>query len=350
MGSLLRSITKNCLIKLTAALAAAVFLTAGCTVSDGPAAEEEQNTAAQAGPADTVIEYRTIVCEGIKDTYKLVFMSDLHIIAKEDTSAGMPASDDAGGRYIDPGAQQTVDSRYEAFAAGGLSSAEYWEELASGLDDLEADAVLLGGDMIDFCTPNALRILSYGLRMISAPVMYVRADHDTGIWYSEGSETEEDAEKWQDELADNGDVLLLQLPELWIIGINNSTEQISADALYWVQYYLSECRNRDIPAVILTHVPFQPETDTGLAAACGQSPDGRNLFWGPDGYHFPDSNTSDLLSLLYADDSPAAAVFAGHLHFGYEGPLADNAVYTMQYIGEPAFAHRITVFTITGKN
>ena len=345
MTGQVRYMIRNCLVKLTAALAAAVFVTAGCTDAAGIQETADGNAAAEAQLPSASVINRTIACDGLKDTYKLVFISDLHIIAEEDTSA----SEAPGSRYIDPAAQETVDSRYEAFEAGGLSSAAYWPELVSGLNSLEADAVLLGGDMVDFCTPNALRVLSEGIGMISAPVMYVRADHDTGTWYSEGSVTAEDVKQWQDEVADNSDVLLIQLPELWIIGYNNSTSQISADALYWVQYYLSECRDRGIPAIFLTHVPFQPETDLGLAGACRQSPDGRNLFWGPDGYHYPDSNTADLIDLLYADDSPVAAVLAGHLHFGYEGPLADNAVHTMQYIGEPAFAHKITVFTITGK-
>ncbi len=345
MAEPIRHMIRNCLVKLTAALAAAVFLTAGCAGAAGSQEAADGDAAAKTQLPSASVLSRTIVCDGIKDTYKLVFISDLHIIAEEDTSAAGTAD----SSFIDPDAQETVDERYKAFGADGISSAAYWPELASGLNSLEADAVLLGGDMVDFCTPNALRVLSEGIRMIDAPVMYVRADHDTGTWYSEGSGTEEDVKQWQDEVADNSDVLLLQLPELWIIGFNNSTSQISADALYWVQYYLSECRDRGIPAIFLTHVPFQPETDRGLAGACGQSPDGRNLFWGPDGYHYPDSNTADLIDLLYADDSPVAAVLAGHLHFGYEGPLAENAVHTMQYINEPAFAHKITVFTITGK-
>ena len=308
--------------------------------------EAPEGPAAADSAAGTEIIEKTIECEGLKEPVRLVFISDLHLIAAEDLSGGTAA---AGLFAVDPASQETVDQRYRFFMRDGMSPEEYWPQLAAEADALEADAVLLGADMLDFCTPEAIGALTDGISRIRTPLMYVRADHDTGLWYCGGGAGEEDASALQDTVADNRDIMVLELPGLKVIGINNSTSQISADALFWLGHELSVCREEKMPAVILTHVPFRPEKDTGLAAASEKAWDGRRLYWGADASHVPDSNTAELLELLYAEDSPVIAVLAGHLHFGYEGELADNAVHTMQYVCEPAFAHRITVFTIQGK-
>ncbi len=335
-----------------AVLAASILLLmlclAGCAktgAGNGTAVPQAPEGTAAAGiAAGTEIIEKVIECEGIKEPVRLVFISDLHLIAAADLSGGAADSLFA----VDQASQETVDQRYQFFMRDGMSPEEYWPQLAAEADALEANAVLLGADMLDFCTPEAIGALTDGISRIQTPLMYVRADHDTGLWYCGGGAGEEDAAALQDTVADNRDIMVLELPGLKVIGINNSTSQISADALFWLGHELSVCREEKMPAVILTHVPFKPEKDTGLAAASEKAWDGRRLYWGADASHVPDSNTAELLDLLYAEDSPVIAVLAGHLHFGYEGELADNAAHTMQYVCEPAFAHRITVFTIQG--
>lgn len=323
--------------------------TSAAVQEQGSAAPEEEKPGVVTGqglPADTQVIEKTIVCDGLEEPVRLAFVSDLHLIAREDVSEG-DASE--GPFAIDPASRETIARRDQFFARGGMTAEEYWAQLAPQLDTLDADAVLLGADMLDFITPAAAASLQEGLEKIRTPMLYVRADHDTGLWYCGGAASEEDAAALQDTLADNRDIMVLELSGLKVIGINNSTSQISADALYWLGYELSVCRDEGTPAVILTHVPFAPQKDTGLAKASEEAWDGRRLYWGQDAWHVPDSNTAEILELLYAEDSPVIAVLSGHLHFGYEGELADNAVHTVQYVCEPAFEHRITVFTIQGK-
>lgn len=56
------------------------------------------------------------------------------------------------------------------------------------------DGVILNGDMIDFFSEANLNYLMTDLKRIKAPVMYNRADHDLGIWYSD-TYTDEDVQQ-----------------------------------------------------------------------------------------------------------------------------------------------------------
>ena len=209
---------------LTAMLLPAALCFAGCTDTGNtanesgasaavqvqePAAAQEATpmTASDQGlPADTQVIGKTIVCEGLEKTVRLAFISDLHLIAKEDVSEG-DASE--GPFAIDPASRETIARRDQFFARGGMTAEEYWAQLAPQLDTLEADAVLLGGDMMDFITPAAAASLQEGLEKIRTPMLYVRADHDTGLWYCGGAASEEDAAALQDTLADNRDIMVL---------------------------------------------------------------------------------------------------------------------------------------------
>ena len=55
---------------------------------------------------------------------------------------------------------ETVAQRKELFqSADGTDSADMWSEMAGMLDGLDADAILLAGDMVDFASEGTLACL-----------------------------------------------------------------------------------------------------------------------------------------------------------------------------------------------
>ena len=68
------------------------------------------------------------------------------------------------------------------------------------------------------------------LKRIKAPVMYNRADHDLGIWYSD-TYTDEDVQQKEKESWDMEEVMVQDFGEFLVVGINNNTSQLSEAGL-----------------------------------------------------------------------------------------------------------------------
>ena len=279
------------------------------------------------------ITEKTITVPGLEKDYRLLFLSDLHIIAPDDPDVNDEKKEEVAAR------------RDTLFVREGVLSAALWEEIAPALDNFDADLILLGGDLVDYCSFANIDILKKGLDRIETPLIYVRADHDTETWYTDAHMTKEDSLKLHDSLKDlgasNDDIIVHDLEGLRVIGINNSTSFFTPGGAADFNALLSE----NIPTVVVTHVPLKPLEDTGLSELSKQAWQDRALLWGNDCYHVPDALTAEAYARLYRDDSPAFLLLSGHLHFPYEGPLSKSAT---QIVNAPAYEGHITLITVTG--
>lgn len=276
------------------------------------------------------LEEVVVTIPGLTQEYHFLFLSDLHIIVEDERISNEDI--------------ETVHSRllwssvYE-----GKSAADYWGELMEILDSCNADAILLGGDMIDFCSPSNVACLKEGLDNTSTPYMYVRADHDYKPYYCEDI-TEEECDQLHEGIDGDREVQLLELPEVCIVGLGNSTSPLSESALKTMKNMFAKGKT----VILLTHVPYDSEASSDLKEASKQAWQGRSLVWGRgDSYYKTDENTSEFLDILYAKDSPVKEILSGHLHFTWDGNLTENI---HQHVFSPAFQKQVGVITVKGTN
>ena len=281
-------------------------------------------------PDDTLSEdYNRISVSvpGLKRTYRLVYISDLHII--NDITD------------VDEEHRGTVRQRKESMInKDGQTAMEYWPNLVEQINSCHPDMVLLGGDMIDYMSSSNVACLNNGLRQIKAPVMYVRADHDYAKWYDREL-TSETIDTLSQSIDSNNEIMIQTLDEITILGINNNTSQISADALETLNTFFADNTK---PVILLTHVPFSSEQDPKLREESKEVWQNRDLTWGKDCYYVPNQNTSLAINAITAPENHVAAVLSGHLHFFHTGKLTDNIT---QYIFPPAYNSGFTVITLS---
>lgn len=128
---------------------------------------------------------KVIEIPGLKSQYKLIVVNDQHIIVPD-------------GDYISEKSEE-IEQRVAMFSnSDGKTSQETWPEMVDAINAENPDGVILNGDMIDFFSEANLNCLMTDLKRIKAPVMYNRADHDLGIWYSD-TYTDEDVQQKEKE-------------------------------------------------------------------------------------------------------------------------------------------------------
>jgi len=274
-------------------------------------------------PSDIYIDTVSIDLPGVEKQYDLLFISDMHILTVDETVTE---------EHI-----PTAGNRYENMfrSPSGDYSPDMWKKISAVIDTLQADAVVFGGDMMDFVSPNNVALLKEGLVQVQTPYMYLRADHDLGTWYSGFQITAEDALTLHAEICDYSDMYVMDLGEFYVLGWNNSTSQLTEAGLLTA----TEIWDDGKPIILATHVPIISVTDSSLAeAAASADPQGRVKLWGDECLYQPNENTSIFLNMLYEPQSPVKVVLSGHLHFKHTAPLTDQ---TYEYVFAPAFAGNI---------
>ncbi len=257
---------------------------------------------------------------------QLVFLSDLHLLLPDDA---------VGENYV-----STVSDRYESMFvnAEGERAADLWPELSAAVNELNADSVWLGGDMIDYCSETNADILREGLQNIQMPYFYLRADHDLAKWYSD-TLTSKEAREISETISPYEDVFVEEFDDFIILGWNNSTSQMSEAGLETAKDAFANNK----PILLMTHVPLDSIVTDALYEASCEHWDDRALLWGENCYYEPNEVTAQFLDMVYADSSPVRAVFSGHLHFELEVPLTENCT---EYVCAPAFEGNVARISV----
>lgn len=281
-------------------------------------------------PSNLTIDEETIPIEGLQNDYQLCFINDLHIIAPDDE--------------VSTENQETVRQRYEEVfkTSTGEHSSELWNKMPAKINELNPDYVILGADMVDYVSKANIEALKNGMEQINQEIMYLRADHDYGRNYNPQL-TQDDINQLEKSIDENSEIFCKDLGEILIVGINNSTSQISENALK----KLKEIFAKEKPIILATHVPFNSKVDNTLAEKSKKVWQDRNLTWDQSGtFYTADKNTKEFLNLLYAENSPVKAVLAGHLHFKHTGKINENIT---QYVFDASYQGKIGILHIVGK-
>lgn len=269
---------------------------------------------------------------GLEQEHAILALNDVHTFLMDDT--------------VTEANRQTVQERYYGMFlnATGIHSVDMWNGLSSILDSYEADGIVFIGDMIDYSSQTNASVLAAGLENIETPYIYLRADHDLGVWYTEGGLSAEDAEEISSGIATWQDVYVVDYDDFYLVGWNNSTCQLSVEGLNQMKAIFDEAKEKQKPIILATHVPLNSTVDHGLEqAARDADPQGRAKLWGEGCLYQPNETTQEFLDMVLVEDSPVAAVFAGHLHFKYTVPLNENIT---EYVLDKSYGGNIGVIRV----
>lgn len=308
----------------------------------------EQSDAWIPDPADledfefpVLIEKLTIHVPGMQGEKHLLYLSDLHLIT---------VSDQIADDQLD-----TVKSREEWSSFEGVTAAESWPMWVEYLNLYTPDAVLFGGDMIDFASRSNVEAFGKSLENLAHPYLYVRADHDLAPSYLEGV-FESESIGYQREIAPYDDIMIMEFDEFFIAGWNNSTAQMTAPGLEKMKSLVERAKNEGKAIILLTHVPIKPlgenleaqSSSTAQAHLVQKSKEAwgdRVLLWGEGCMYQPNELTTEFLNLIYADDTPFVEILCGHLHFTWDGYVTEKV---HQHIFNAALGRNLGIVFVKG--
>lgn len=238
----------------------------------------------------------------------------------------------------------------------GTPSADNFDYFISYANEAEVDAVLFGGDIIDFASEQNLMTLSKKLDELKVPYIYTYGNHDSYLpWENRFDDTNR---QFLHLFKDNDcEFQCMELDGVSIVSIRNyqadGTANISKEALE----QFKEVYEKDLPIVLMLHVPVFTDCSHGLVKA---ATDGKgDLFRSYDagdfgtvyqsrlmgyncGYELTEE-TKAFLDLIEDKNSPVQLVLAGHLHEGWSGNITDT---TMEYVVDGAFNNKGIILTI----
>lgn len=273
-----------------------------------------------------------ITVPGMEDACTLWWISDMHIVSRDDPGVSDEHKEEAR-------------ERYEMFQSpSGRPACETWELLSDQIDSGGADYVVFGGDMMDYVSEENLIRLKEGLQDLKTPWMYLRADHDYGRWFGEMRLKKMRA--LHRSIAPQNHLWAERFDEFTLAGLDNTTSAPDAET---VEEFRALCAEGN-PVILCTHVPFDTGSgDTDLLKSLSREGWGdRVLCWGDgDAYDTSSGGTmKEILEIICAPDSPVVAVLAGHLHLTWDGALTDTC---KGHVFSAAYEDKIGVITVSGE-
>lgn len=271
-----------------------------------------------------------LVIEGLQKEYELLFLTDTHII--------VPSEEDDGQ------VRENALSREPMFYDGaGVSSAEQFPEWIDYANEKEVDAVLFGGDVIDYPSQANINYLGENLSRLEMPYLYTLGNHDwTYPWeYMTETAREDYIPLLNPMVKDNGTLQVLDMEEFIVVSVDNSSNQVSKEALEEYRKVLEMGK----PVIVLAHVPFMTQSVLGRAREVWDSPVVIGV--GNYGGIYPSEESVAFVEATTAQDSPVVAVLAGHVHF-YDKDYIDGEKPVIQIVGNAGFVRSGIVLHITG--
>lgn len=273
----------------------------------------------------------TIIVEGLTQEYDLLFLTDTHmVVSTSDDTEQIAANAAARG-------PQFVDGE------GVASALQFpaWMEYAA---EQQADAVLLGGDIIDFPSTGLIEHLHKNLNTLEMPYIYTPGNHDwTYPWeYMTEKGKAEYLPLLEPMMQGNTAIQRLDVGELTIVAVDNSAGQVNAAALDTYQEILAEGR----PTIVLVHVPFLTQSVLTKAREAWSS----SVVIGGGNYGgiYPEKESIAFVELTTAENSPVVAVLAGHVHF-YDKDYIDGEKQVLQLVGDGGYKRRGMMLHISNK-
>ena len=266
---------------------------------------------------------------GISKDYEILFLTDTHITIPADSDSEQEHA------YCEERLQHfTTDSGY---VASELFTA--WMEYANGAG---LDGVLLGGDIIDCPTAANMQYLDASLNSLEIPYLYTPGNHDWTFPWEYMTETGSSTylARLSPYMNNNTAIHTLEYDDFIVVAVDNSNNQIHPNALDEYKNILTQGK----PVIVMLHVPFY--TDELFAKASPVWGGSVVLGGGVHGGIYPNEVSAEFLALTTADDSPVAAVLAGHVHLADRSNLS-NTPEIPQITGDAGYKAKSILLRIT---
>ena len=252
------------------------------------------------------LQNEEVTISGMSRTVKILFVTDMHIISSNDSA-------------ITRSTRSLYRKRLNALTFGYGTTAKGWQKLAAKLDSYNADLIIFGGDMIDYCSQANLTLLRKGLKKVNTPWILLYGNHETYKWALDDDKEEVQKVLKKSKLFKSNTVITKEFADFRILCINEQGTKISDSTVTQTQKYLK--KNRKKPLIVFTHVPV----------ICGE--------------HANSENAHKLTTMLFAKNSNVAAVFTGHVHH-YQILFYRKGLNQVSLL--PAFNQYITMVTVSG--
>jgi len=300
-------------------ITACTFLLTGCGEKKTKVIITEENVAEE-----------TIVVEGLSRDYDLLFLTDTHMVVGSSKDTEQIAVN--GAERV----PQFVDDT-------GVSSALQFPAWMTYAKEQQVDAVLFGGDIIDYPSAGNLEHLQKNLDTLTQPYIYTLGNHDwTYPWeYMTDKGEEEYLPLLEPMMQGNTAIQRLDVGELTIVAVDNSSNQVNPKALEAYEEILAE----DRPTIVLVHVPFFAPSLLEKAVEEWNSP--VVIGSGNAGGIYENEETTAFMKLTTAADSPVVAVLAGHVHF-YNKDYMNGEKEVLQLVGDAGFKRQGMRIHISG--
>ncbi len=267
---------------------------------------------------------------GTEDSYEFLYLTDTHMIVPDDNES-----------------QEIFDyekQRLPVFAVEDVPpSAEQFPQWIHYANEQAFDGLLLGGDIIDSPSASNLEYLNTSLDDLKIPYIYNIGNHDwTYPWeYMTEKGKSEYLPLFNSYMENNTSIHTKEYEDFTIVAVNNSSNQITPDALKEYKEILAKKK----PVILMLHVPLYTKAVLEKAAAVWKG--GVVLGGGIHGGIYPDTVSTEFITLTTAKDSPVELVLAGHVHFALKSDIQGEKSIP-QIIGDAGYKGKATVIQISG--
>lgn len=254
----------------------------------------------------------TYKVDGITKSYNIAWISDIHTVANHEGNWGKVNSDQ----------KEWMTNRYNMFKSDidGTHSADIWDRVTKYLNEAGFDAVIFGGDTLDYYSDDNYQILINHLSQLKIPYVFI---------YGAGDHDMDDSRTSDGNNAGNMKSLAktsLDLGEIEIVGILNSANRNGTE----VANASSKIASASKPVLVATHVPFDGAEDNSNLESWSKSVhNGSKYYWTRSDTNWTIQNNDSMNSFLndhvYNTNSKVFGVVAGHVHMGsWEGNLTSK--------------------------
>ena len=210
------------------------------------------------------------------------------------------------------------------------------KEIVTFTNSEKANALLLGGDIIDSPADSSISTLKSNLNNLKTDYLYTLGNHDWSFPWDYHTENARitNLPKFNELMSDT-DVSYLEYEDLVILAVNSSTNQIEQESLDKIKEVLSKQK----PTIVMMHVPIStPE----IAQRSAELREGRISAVGEGGIE-PTSSTQTAINMILSDEYKVFYVLGAHIHVHMEADLNERV---HEYITDAAYFGTVNVIEI----
>lgn len=264
------------------------------------------------------IQKAAVTIPSLRNEYRFWHFSDAHI------AHAYPEDSEE--------AHALAEKQAACWATDGKPSSDVFLDVLEEAKKHEAELLLMAGDCADYYSESNLRFLTENLEKAAIPVLYAYGNHEGASYVTNLGDPRKFYPDYAGLMGETPNFQVKDFGDFVLIAVDNSDHNIRQEQLD----RLKEQFTRGIPVILVMHIPLSTEAIIPDMEAKW----GRNPVYFMLGTDAEPETTREFCRLVTAEDSPVAAIFAGHVHFMHSGEFAPGR---MQYTSAPGCCWDITV-------